>query len=296
MTQVIVSIVFGFIILIFAWIIGFSQLLTIFKTQNTSGTALPTYILCIGCALLSLSWGFTFYFSRMSDWWQMSKDTGLPLILFQMCVLPIIATYIFELVGSICYIFTKIKHIKLAKKYKVSEIELSRILLSKCKNKKQQYLPCILIVSTMVIVSFGASICLALFTNPAINPGIVSPDEKQMTPIIITFSCLGAASWEAISWPQFIKCIKTKDTTGISLNWAIFMPVSCLVSLVYAAFVATITGTFMLDTLGALIFNGVLVNIGVLVLKIINRSKAKHLGISEIEYTRRMKKTKQKRA
>lgn len=295
MTQVIVSIVFGFIVFTFAAIIGLSQLHTICKTRNTSGTALPTYIICIACALLSLSWGYIFLFARMSDWWKMSKELNVPLIVFQMCAIPIITTYTFELIGSIFYLLVKIRHLRIAKKMHVSELELSRILLSKLKSKKQIYLPFFLIVSVMIIISFSISAIVIIFTNPAFNPGIISPDEKQMTPIIITFSFLGAACWEAISWPQFIKCLKTKDTTGISFNWALFMPISSMVCLVYAAFVATVTGSFKLDTIGALVFNGVLVNVAIFVLKVLNRTRAKRLGISEIEYTRRMSK-KQKRA
>ncbi|MCQ2957071.1 MAG: hypothetical protein MJ233_04580 [Mycoplasmoidaceae bacterium] len=75
------------------------------------------------------------------------------------------------------------------------------------------------------------------------------------------------------------------------------MPLSCAVSLVYAIILA-VSGSeaFSFDTIGAIIFNGLIVNIGILVIKVINRKRAKKLHMSEIEYTRKYIDKKIKRA
>lgn len=293
LSNTIVAIVFGFIIFTFGSVIGFSQLFSMFKTKNTSGTSLLTYLFFIVCAMFSAIWGFIFFFAHMSQW-VLEKD--IPLIVLQLTIIPIILTYILELVGSTILAIIKIRHLNLAKKYKISELELSKVLLSKYKNKWEQYFPMLIISSVIILLVAITAVSLIVFTNPTINPGVPWLDEQEVLPVIITFSILGAASWEVMSWPQFIKCLKTRDTSGIAFNWALLMPISCTTSLVYSAIMATLSGNFTLDTIGALVFNGVIVNTGILVLKITNMLKAKRLNLSEIEYACRHKRKNKKRA
>ncbi len=232
--------------------------------------------------------------AHMSTWWNNQENVPLPLC--QLSSIWIIANYILQFVGSITLLVIKARHMYLAKKYRVNELHLSKILLSKIKSKKEQYLPLVVLLISIFATVIILSAILMIFTNPIFNPGIVSPDEGEWTPIIITLSIVAASLWESINWPQFIKCLKNKDTSGISLNWAIFMPLCCLMSFSYSLTIAFVVGEFTYDTIGALIFNGIVVNVGILIIKIINHNKAKHLHMSEIEYTRKYLHKKQKRA
>ncbi len=65
------------------------------------------------------------------------------------------------------------------------------------------------------------------------------------------------------------------------------MPVSLTISFSYALALALKQGDFAYDTIGALVFNGMIVNYGILIIKLINRSKAKKLGLTELEYTKK---------
>lgn len=291
--KIIISVVFSLVIFVFAAIIGVSQLFSMFKTRNTSGTSVVSYILFLVCALFSLVWGFLFYFSRVDDWISQSDKT--PLILFQFAVMPTIATYAIELVGIAFQFAIKIWSVNQAKKQHVSELELSKTLLSKCKTKADQYK----MFWVLMVIIFGVVISsmaiLVIFTNPKFNPNVPSLDPTDITTqgAIITFSVLAAALWEAMSWPQFIKCIKTRDTSGIAFNWALFLPISCVVCLTYSLLLATMgDNPFTFDTIGAIIFNGIICNTGILVIKIINRVRAKKHNLSELEYTRKYIKKK----
>ncbi|MCQ3907620.1 MAG: hypothetical protein MJ219_02530 [Mycoplasmoidaceae bacterium] len=61
---------------------------------------------------------------------------------------------------------------------------------------------------------------------------------------------------------------------------------ACIISFVYALLLGFGVDSFGLDTLGALIFNGMIVNFGILIIKAQNIRKTKKLGISELEYTK----------
>ncbi len=262
--------------------------------------------MCV-CATICFAWSLLFYFSRMSDWF--SPDNTIPLGICQWAVIPIVLVYFFDIVASIFIIFVKYSHIKLCKKLHISEIELSRYLLKQQKEKLaksgnkiwyRKYFGLVVFFVVAILIMSIVGTCLTIFTNPHFVPHIsdLSPYEPDMRPYIITLSVLGASSWEAISWPQFIKCIKTKDTSGISLVWCILLPISCLLSLVYSITLAFAGEGWSWNTIGALIFNGLLVNVGILVIKLRNRKIAKHHRMSEIEYTRKFlsKYKKQKRA
>ncbi len=295
--KIIISVVFSLVIFVFAAIIGVSQLFTMFKTRNTSGTSLVSYVLFLACALFSLVWGFLFYFSRIDDWISQSDKT--PITLLQFAVMPAMATYAIELVGIGFQFGIKVWSVNQAKKQHVTELELSKTLLSKCKTKADQYKMFWILIAIIFGVVIVSMLMLVLFTNPKFNANIPSldPSDSATQGSIITFSVLGAALWEAMSWPQFVKCIKTRDTSGISFNWALFLPISCVVCLTYSVLLAT-TGDnpFTFDTIGAVIFNGIICNTGVLVIKLINRIQAKKHHLSELEYTRKYINKKQKRA
>lgn len=229
-----------------------------------------------------------------------------PLWLNQWAVIPIILVYLFDLIASIWIVFVKAKHIKLAKKLNISELSLSHYLLKQRQQKLvktgkiyyKKYFGLVVFTISLIIMMSAFASCLTIYTNPNNVPDIIhfSPNEKEMQPIIITLSVLGAISWESISWPQFAKCMKTRDTSGISLNWAIFLPISCLMSFVYSFTLAFNGEGSRLSTIGGLIFNGIIVNVGILIIKIKNLKLAKQHHMSEIQYTSKYIHKKQKRA
>lgn len=303
----ITSIVFGFLSLTLALVISSAQAFMTFKTRNTSGTAIPTYIIMAVCASVCLAWGLLFYFSRMSYWFGPEND--VPLLICQWAVIPIILVYIFDIMASLFIIIIKHKHIKLCEKLHINEIELSKYLLKQQREKlvksgnkiwHRKYFGLIVFFIVEIIVLAAAGTCISVFTNPHFVPNIadISPNEHEMMPYIISLSLVGAATWEAISWPQFIKCLKNRDTSGISLVWCILLPASCLLSLIYSIALAFGENQWSWNTIGAILFNGILVNTGVLAIKIRNRIAARSYNMSEIEYTQKIlsKHKKKKRA
>lgn len=301
MATSIVSFIFGLITLVVALIISGSQVLTVFKTRNTSGTSILTYVFLIICACICFSWAMIFYFSRMSDWFSMD----IPLWLNQWATIPIVLVYVFDITAGIWILIVKYKHIKLAKQMKITELELSTYLLKQQQQKLaktgkiyyRKYFGLVVLAISLVILLATFATCLTIFTNPYFVPNIedISPNEKKMEPIIVTLSVIGAISWESISWPQFIKCLKTKDTSGMSLNWAIFLPISCIFSLVYSLALG-LSNEGWWKVIGALIFNGILVNVAILTIKLKNRRLARQHHMTEIEYTQKYLSKKQKRA
>ena len=302
MESAIVSIVFGLISLTIALIISGSQIFAVFKTRNTSGTSILSYVFLTICASICLCWGMLFYFSRMSDWFDPKAG---PLLLNQWAVLPILLVYVFDIAAGIWIIILKNNHIRLAKKLKMTELQLSTYLLKQQQQKLaksgkiyyRKYFGFVILIICFVIFLTIFGSCLLIFTNPYFVPHIkdISPDENKMNPVIISFSVIGAILWEAISWPQFIKCLKTKDTSGISLNWAIFLPISCIFSLGYSLALGFSSHEWW-KVIGALIFNGIIVNVGILIIKLRNRRLAREHHVTEIEYTQKYLSKKQKRA
>ncbi len=70
------------------------------------------------------------------------------------------------------------------------------------------------------------------------------------------------------------------------MGWAIFMPISLTFSFCYALALALKGGGFSYDTIGGLVFNGMIVNYAILVMKLINRKNAKKKHMTEIEYSK----------
>lgn len=307
MSLAITSLVFGFISLTIALVISSAQAFVTFKTKNTSGTSIGTYTIMCVCASVCLAWALLFYFSRMSSWF--APDNNIPLWICQWAVIPIILVYLFDIVASIFIITIKHNHIKLCKKLHINEIELSKYLLKQQREKliksgnkvwHRKYFGLGVFFAGVILLLAIVGTCLTIFTDPRFVPNIadLSPYEPAMRPYIITLSVMGAATWEAISWPQFIKCIKTKDTSGISLAWSIFLPISCMMSLIYSITLALGGEGWSWNTIGALVFNGVLVNVAILCIKIKNRRAARLNKMTEIEYTQKFlsKYKKEKRA
>lgn len=92
----------------------------------------------------------------------------------------------------------------------------------------------------------------------------------------------------AVTLTQFIKCLKTKNTTGLSLVFTILLPVTNTILLIYNIFlfaVAIKAGDFFnWALLVASVLNGLISAYGTMIMKIKHMKAAKKLGISELEY------------
>lgn len=284
MSMQILGLVFGLISLILALLISIPQLIQLKKTRNSSGVSLWSYIIFNASSIIWLLWAFLFYFNALAT-------EPNPTKLFQWTLLPAMIMDIANVFVMMYILVVKVKYMNLAKQLKVSELQLSKILLDEDKKKYfntktnkisiKKYLGLIIYLLLMVVTIVTVTTIISIF-------GLVKIESaKNWRVLIIVINAIAAISWEAISWPQFIKSLKVKDTTGISLFWAIFLPTSNAVMFVYDLYL-------LLHTSGSennygiifsLIFNGLIPSIGVLILKIINITKAKKYHMTEKEYT-----------
>lgn len=310
MATIYISIVLGLISFTMAQIISVSQIVSLFKTKNTSGVSIWTYVIFIVAGAMCLTWGFSYYFQEMMTCAsekiiQEYGDNEKLYVLYQWTIIPILAYYITDFCMSTTMMIIKARHLSLSKSLHMDEIKLADYLKDQTNKKyfksgKKTYLhPNFLMSLILSLLALIVVLFAVLFTLYATPKVIYSYDEAQAQQRgliywegfswVLPTSLLAALLWEAISWPQFIQSLRKKDTSGISMNWAIFMPISLTISFTYALFLALkIPGEMQYDTLGALIFNGMIVNYGILILKCINRAKAKKLGMSEIEYTKKV--------
>lgn len=307
MTMIIVCIVLGLVSFVMAQIISVSQIVSLFRTKNTSGVSIWTYIIFMVAGAMCLTWGFSYYFQEMMTCasddviGKVSNETLY--VLYQWTIIPIISYYITDFCMSTTMMIIKARHLSLSKKLNMDELELADYLKDKAnkkyfKSEKKAYLhpnfTMALILSLFATIVVLFMVLFTLYARPNV---IYSYDKEQAEqrqlkywtgfPWVMWTSLFAALLWEAISWPQFIKSLRQKDTSGISMNWAIFMPVSLTISFSYALALALKGDGFSTDTIGALVANGMIVNYGILIIKLINRSKAKKLGLTELEYTKK---------
>lgn len=284
-TSDILALVFGNISIIMSIAIELPQLYTIFKTKNTSGTSLTSYILFLIAALLWFSWAVVNYVGNVYS----SDVTHMQLHIA--ALIPAILSNLVSVILVSFILFFKVKHLYNSKKLKISEIEYSQIIFDKQKGYSwiRRYYPLLIITFIMLAICVSVAVVFGAITLP-------KPTEEQTHNLSVTVFVLNicaATFFESISWPQFIKCMKTKDTSGISLGWAIFLPLSCVTCFSYDLFLGFSNGWS--TVLASLICSGILINFAVLVLKIINIRKAKKLGISEWKYTKQYLSNKKKK-
>ena len=246
---------------------------------------------------MCLIWGFSYYYQEM----QTIGSVNASYTIYQWTIIPILCYFITDFSMSITLTVIKARHLMLSKKLKMDEIELADYLKDHAhkkylkSDKKPYYHPdfpmwAVLGGIALFVIIFALLFCL--YARPEVRYTYGDTTEKYEHwsgfPWVMWTSLFAALLWEAISWPQFIKSLRQKDTSGISMNWAIFMPVSLTVSFSYALALALKSGEFSPDTIGALVFNGMIVNYGILILKILNRKRAKAMGLSEVQYTRKV--------
>lgn len=306
-SSAIICAVFGLVVVFAAQIIAVSQLIVIARTRNTSGTSILTYIFFIIMSLVCLTWGLSFYFqSCLGPEWV--KDAP-PVWLHQWTTVPLLVYYTSDLFFAFTIVIIKARHMILAKKLNMTELQLADYLK---KNQQYRYIhskykvywTTAFSVAVFIIVFYILLAAFAILFTWYTEPLVGSKSTNQHYPWVIPLGILGSFAWEAVSWPQFIKCIRQRDTSGISTNWSVFLPISCTISCIYAIFLAFISGSFSFDTIGGIIFNGMIVNYGILIIKVKNKKKAKALNMTEMQYTQKYiipayeqkQKLKQKRA
>ena len=290
-SQAILCMCMGIISFCFAQIISVSQIVTLIKTKNTSGVSVWTYLIFVIAGAMCLAWGFSAYYKYTYQYLYDNPNVNMFLVQWQF--IPIIAYYITDFCLSLTMLTIKSRHMIMAKKLGINEIELADYLNKKQQKKfiasgKKFYASKIFPAFILLLILFSAIIvfivCFTLFSAPTVGK------DTESWNFVMVLSLLAAILWEAISWPQFITSLRFKDTTGISMNWAIFMPIGLTFSFLYALVMGLTLGdgSFSYDTIGALVFNGMIVNYGVLFLKIRNRKAAKKLHMTEVEYTKKI--------
>lgn len=293
----------GFAAVIFSFLITISQLHTTIKYKDTSGIAVPTYIIFMVSCLICLSWTISFYYKTLisnpttsSSMILAGKQAYGPYWLWQCTILPIMWYYTFDFLMGLVLTIIKLRHLYLVKKLNINERALASYLLNKQKDKQvksnyklhtNQYFGFAIIIILLISGVTCFITMWGIYVHPTYDPSIDVTKGKWTYVWVINL--IGAASFEAISWPQFIKCIREKNTSGISLNWAIFLPVSILISFFYSLALTLIQGgvKFPPDTIGALIFNGIIVNFGILFIKLFNIHRSHKLNMTEMEYTQK---------
>lgn len=292
LTSDILSLVFGALMIIMTFAIEFPQMVSIIKTRNTSGSSLSSYIIFFVATLLWFIWALVNYIANIQhlghdyDHRQAYEKT-----LHVIGLAPAVLANGMGVFLLSCVLFCKVKNLLMCKKLNISEIAYSKIIFDKHKGDSwiKKYYPLIIIAGCVLILLLIISLVI---WSVGIPKQISDAEYNKYEWSILALNIVAAVVLEVTSWPQFIKCLKTKDTSGISLGWAIFMPASCLVSLSYDIFL-----TFSTDwrsMAASIICNGVIINVLVLILKIRNVMKAKKLGISEWKYTKRYIDAKRK--
>jgi len=283
MAMQITGIVFGIISLILAQFTSIPQLIELKKTRNSSGISLWTYIIFNITSIFWVVWSFGFYFNQVALG-DLSK-------LFQWSLIPAVIMNVSNIFTMSYVLMIKISYMSKAKKLKISELELSKILLAQDLNKYcnddrtmnnfKRYFSLGIYLTIVFIILLVMTLVLSKHGN------VKLPGAENWETWVIVVNAIGAVSWEAVSWPQFIKSIREKDTTGVSLGWAVFLPVSCTIMVTYDFIEGFAGGSFNKGILFSLIFNGMISSYGVLILKLINMRNAKKHNMSEIDYTKK---------
>lgn len=274
----VLGIIFGITILIISFSYCFPQLYKLCKTCNTSGISLTTYIIYIVTSMFWIIWAIGYYFEQINNY---TYECGNE-ILFRLSIILAIVFNVIDVFVMIFIIGFKIKNLFLCKKRKVDELTLSRQLLTTIDTKFKKYWQFILAVILSLCLAIG--ICLILFFTTHVQNNNFHY-EWWLLPI----NLIASLTWEIFNWPQFIKTIKTKDTTGISLFWAIFMFVGCVITFFYDLTLGLISNGFGISIIPGLVCNGIIPSLGFLIIKINNVIKAKKGNMTEIEYVKNIK-------
>ncbi len=255
----------------------FPQFVKGIKTKNTSGISLAGYIAYTIANIFYVLWSYGLYFNNIQN----QIDRSIPLVLYQASIMPIVITNSIDLILMLINLSIKIHHLYLAKKLNVSEIKLAEILLQKQKfySFGKKYWSVIVVSLVDVIVVSSVAICLALFTHATYEGGT---DQWIW---VTACNLISAACSEIMNWSQFIKSMRSKDTSGLSLFWTACIPLSGTLFFTYVLYIGFAKGgQFYWPVICCLVLNGFIPSFGLLGHKIHNVHKAKKAGLTEIEY------------
>ncbi|MCQ3907619.1 MAG: hypothetical protein MJ219_02525 [Mycoplasmoidaceae bacterium] len=184
--------VFGCITMVMSQVVSLSQIYTVAKTKNTSGTSLLTYVFFVIMSLLSMSWAMTFYFNS-------GLPEGADIVLQQLRIVPLIICYFADLIYSLVMTAIKVRYMVLAKKMNKTELELSVYLINQQQKKyveshyKKRYSKyfkfiCLIFGASTLIILFGT--LFSLYTaDTIIKIGTSHPVDSD---VVMTLSLLGA--------------------------------------------------------------------------------------------------------
>lgn len=102
--------------------------------------------------------------------------------------------------------------------------------------------------------------------------------------IVSTLACL---AFVVMTFSQFVKCLRTKNTTSLSMFFAIILPITNTLITIYDLIFFAIAlngGDFMWSLLLPAVINGLISAYAVMILKIKHVVAAKRRGMTEAEY------------
>lgn len=104
---------------------------------------------------------------------------------------------------------------------------------------------------------------------------------------LIVVSVLACVAFVVMTVSQFVKCLKTKNTTSISIFFAVILPITNTLITIYDLtffFIALNNDRFIWSLLLPAVINGLISAYAIMILKLKHVHGAKKLGISENEY------------
>lgn len=285
-SQTLSGLIIGIMTFIISQFTFIPQFIKLVRTKNTSGISLFAYAIYTFAYVFYVIWAYGLYFNNI----QSGVDPSVPIILYKASLIPVVVTNSTALVLMSIIFSIKLRHVVLAKKLKVSELKLADILLKKEKNSSfwKKYWVLFVVLFVDIIIILTVILCLTYLTdvNHTTHSG-----EQWIWVTVANLIC--ACSAEIMVWSQMIKTLKSKDTSGISLFWAIFIPLTSITFFTYTLYLGFARGgEFYWPVICSLVLNGFIPGFTTLGFKIHNYVKAKKLGISEKKYIELQKQHK----
>ncbi len=112
----------------------------------------------------------------------------------------------------------------------------------------------------------------------------ITDPERGWLIIVSTIACM---CFVVMTLSQFVKCLKTKNTTSLSMFFAIILPITNTLITIYDLiffFIGLNNGMFIWGLLLPAVINGLISAYAVMILKLKHVIAAKKKGMSESEY------------
>lgn len=112
----------------------------------------------------------------------------------------------------------------------------------------------------------------------------ITDPERGWLIIVSTIACM---CFVVMTLSQFIKCLKTKNTTSLSVFFAVILPITNTLITIYDLiffFIGLNNGNFIWGLLLPAVINGLISAYAVMILKLKHIMAAKKKGMTEYEY------------